>query len=491
MADKPRPKKRLLGAALLSAATTGCAMTPDPMQPLLIDNLSQQETYLGAVSNEAGQPQMLSWWSSTGGSELDDLVAVLRAQSFILKEANLQAEQALQSAKIARGQRLPSLTALGDVSTVRGPDFAGDFSWSEAYSAGLIFDFNADIFGAFRATERSAKLNALASQLSVQATEQREIAILAKNWVSAITLQKRLNLAERTAESFRSTYELTDQRYTGGSTTASASDVQIALQNLDTALSDIPQIETDLTNQLLILDEQLARSPGQTEETFKGGVELLSPISLPIGRPANLLANRPDVAASELRYLAALEDVGAARANLYPALSLSASLTFQADTPGEIFDWDEYIASLANSITAPVFQGGRLKAQIQIEQARATELATAFARTMLAAVIDVEIALSDLDGLKRQRILLHNAFDTARVSNELAQGRYRQGLASILSVLETQRSLDLAEQNLILADQAIANAHIDLFLSLGGEWTAQDETAFAQSSPEFDGKGAR
>lgn len=491
MANKPRLRKRFVGGVLLSVATTGCVLTPGPMQPQLIDELSQQEAYLGARSNVAGQPQMLSWWSSFGGSELDDLVAELLVKSFTLKEANLQAEQALQSAKIARGQRLPSLTALGDVSTVRGPDFAGNFSWSEAYSAGLVFDLNSDVFGGLRATERSAKLNALASQLSVQATEQREIAILAKNWVSAITLQRRLGLAKRTAESFRSTYELTDKRYIGGSTTASASDVQIALQNLETALADIPQIETDLTNQFLILDEQLARSPGQTEAIFTGDTVPLYPGSFPIGRPANLLANRPDVAAAELRYLAALEDVGAARANLYPAISLSASLTFQGDTPGEIFDWDDYVASLANSLTAPVFQGGRLKAQIQIEQARATELATTFARTMLAAAIDVEIALSDLNGLKRQRELLQNAFDTAQLSNELAQGRYRQGLASILSVLETQRSLDVAEQNLILVDQAIANAHIDLFLSLGGDWTAQDESSIAQSVSDFDERGSR
>lgn len=88
-------------------------------------------------------------------------------------------------------------------------------------------------------------------------------------------------------------------------------------------------------------------------------------------------------------------------------------------------------------------------------------------------MIDVEIALAELAGLDRQREPLAAALETARLSNELAQGRYRQGLVSILAVLETQRSLDVAQQNVILTDQAIANARIDLFLSLGGDWTGE------------------
>ena len=245
------------------------------------------------------------------------------------------------------------------------------------------------------------------------------------------------------------------------------------MQNLDTALVEIPQIETDLAKQFLIIDEQLARSPGETQSSYKGSAIPYSHFSISPGRPASLLARRPDVAAAELRYLAALEDIGAARANLYPTMALSASLTFQGDTPDEVFDWDRYISSLASSLTAPVFQGGRIRAQIQVEEARADELANAFARTMLAAVIDVELALSDLPGLETQRDQLNEALKTARLSNELAQGRYQQGLTSLLSVLETQRSLNVAEQNLILTEQAILNARIDLFLSLGGDWSGR------------------
>ena len=101
----------------------------------------------------------------------------------------------------------------------------------------------------------------------------------------------------------------------------------------------------------------------------------------------------------------------------------------------------------------------------------AVAFAAAYARTTLAAVVDVEIALENLTGLIEQKARLEAAIASARLSNELVQNRYRQGLASILAVLETQRSLNAAEQNLILTEQALANAEVDLFLSLGGDWT--------------------
>ncbi|MEL6569340.1 MAG: TolC family protein [Pseudomonadota bacterium] len=464
-------RRSIWGGIALSAMTGGCSLTPPPVSQPLVADIRASDGFQLATPAATTEPDVEAWWLDIGGEELGELVALLRRDSLVLREAGLQADQAREAAQIARGQRLPSMTSIGEVGANRTRSLGGEFSWSESYTVGLLADFNTDVFGGLRASERAARLNALASEYSLRAVEQREIAILSLNFVSAVTLQRRLELAQRTAESFRSTYELTNQRYSAGSTAVSASDVQIALQNLETALVEIPQIEADLAQQWLVVDEQVARLPGQTAQAFTGEIKPLGNYNPPLGSPADLLARRPDVAVAELRYLAALEDVGAAKARLYPAISLSAGLTFQADTPGEVFDWDRHIANLANSLTAPVFQGGRLKSQVRLEEARAAELASAFARTALAAVIDVELALAELAGLQEQKLRLDAALATARLSNELAQGRYRQGLTSILAVLETQRSLNAAEQNVILTEQAIANAQIDLFLSLGGNWT--------------------
>jgi len=116
-----------------------------------------------------------------------------------------------------------------------------------------------------------------------------------------------------------------------------------------------------------------------------------------------------------------------------------------------------------------------LKAQVRLEESEARKLATTYARTALEALIDIEAALAELSALKSQRDLQIQAVETAKTSNTLAQSRYRQGLTSILSVLETQRSLNNAELNLILIEQGLLSAHVELALSQGGNWFASDE----------------
>jgi len=458
---------RVLPVVLLVAS---CALAPQPDPPAIVADIRSLESY-GNEPSHPVEPHAPGWWDTVGGDELDALVEVLRQDSLVLAEARLQAEQARERVLQARAARLPTVSATVDASTTRLPGLDDDGIWTEDYAATLAGSFDTDIFSRLRSTQRAARLNAMAAELTYRATEQREIAALARSWVSAATLQRRLELAKRIVDSFRTTYELTDQRYRAGSSSSSASDVQIALQNLDSARVDIPEVATQLQTQLLAIDEQLVRLPGVTAGAFEGRFQPRYDEAAPAGQPASLLANRPDVAAAALRYRAALEDVGAARASLYPALSLTAALTFQSDEPADVFDWDRHIANLAAALFQPVFQGGRLRSQVRLERARAEELANAFARTTLAALIDVETSLANLAGLAEQRERLVDAVSSAQTSNDIAQTRYRQGLASILSVLETQRSLNNARQNLILTEQALLNARIDLYLSLGGDWS--------------------
>jgi NodT family efflux transporter outer membrane factor (OMF) lipoprotein len=457
-------------ASALVLMLSACTHTADPIPHGIVTEFGATENYAHASSNlveaNAGEP----WWITIGGTELDQLTGALISESLLLQEARLQAVQALEREKQASGQRLPSVSASSDLAANRTQDFNGNFAWSEVLGFGLVGSFDPDIFGGLRSAERSAALNTAAAELSLRATVQREIAALARNWVAGATLTRRLELAQTTADSFRSTYVFSDERYRSGSQGTSASDVQIALQNLESSLADIPDLQTQLARQLLVIDEQLGRLPGTTQLTFEGCCDLMKPFSPPIGQPVDLLATRPDVAAAELRYRAALEDVSSSRANLYPGLSLTASLNFQGEDIEDAFDWDRHVASLSSSILAPLFQGGRLKSQVRLAEAQAEELSSAFARSLLAAVIDVESVLIELNGLQEEIALLRSAAATAALSNQISVERYRQGLSSILAVQETQRSLNNAQLNLILAEQALLNAQIDLLFSLGGTW---------------------
>jgi NodT family efflux transporter outer membrane factor (OMF) lipoprotein len=470
---------------ILVLAIGACSLTPKAVPPQLIPKVEGLQTFKYGTPSDTAPARRIAWWRDIGGDELDALVSELLASSFRLTEARAQALQFAERANQTRGARLPSINGSSDSSYARSQSFTGDPDWMEGYGLGVSATFNTDIFGALRATDRSTRLNAAAADISYQAAVQQEIAILATNWVAAVTLKRRLALARTIAESFQSTYDLSDKRYRAGSSSASATSVQIAKQNLDAALVDIPNLEAQLTTQLLVIDEQLACLPGKTAQAFEGTWSPYAKILPPLGMPGALLNARPDVAAADLRFQAALEDVGAARANLFPALTLTGALTFQNADLGEVFSWDQHLATLAASLTQPIFQGGRLRAEVRLQKAEAEELAAAYGRTALAALVDVESALVEIAGLTEQVSRLKSNVATAEKSNQITDNRYRQGLDTILSLLETQRSLNAARENLILTEQALINARITLFLSLGGVWF--DEAATSEAGDEPNG----
>lgn len=460
-----------LGAIGMAILVQGCALTPDPVTPAVVDTISGQDEFRYASAPQDAQIVVQpGWWTQIAGPGLADGVERLRAQNFDLAEARERVRQAELRAAQARGARLPFARADLGTSYSRGPVLPSGFEWDDGYSVGLTASFDTDVFGQLRNRARSAALTAEATRLNYHANEHQLIAVLAQSWVNAATLQRRLDLAIEIAESYRVTYTLTDQRYDTGSRNTAASDVQIARQNLEAALADIPDLETQLAAQLIQIDLLLARRPGHSAEVFQAQLDLGRHMVMPEGLPADLLTERPDVAAAALSYEAALEDVGAARADLFPGLTLTTALSFQGDEPGDVIDFDELIASLAASITQPVFQGGRLRAEVDVQRSEALALSTAYARSALTALADVETALVQQSGLIAELEQLDAALRSAQISNQIAQDRYRQGLIPLLSVLETQRSLNAARLNIILTEQALILARIDLHQSLGGLW---------------------
>jgi len=464
-----------LGSVALSGVCVACTLTPEAAYPPVVETIDLLEAFQTDLPQPEAGGNSTGWWSVIGGSELDVLVQSLSQNNLTLAEAREDVTQAVERYQISRGQRLPSATLNAGNSNTHLLQPTGEFDWIESFDLDLTATLESDVFGRLRSAERSAYLSIEASKLTYRARKQQEIARLVSNWIGAATLQRRLDLARSTSDSFRATYNLTNQRYRGGSTGVSANDVQIARQNFESSLVDIPDLEAQLKAQLFEIDAQLAYLPGRVETSFAGEMNFTKLSAPNLILPSDVLSSRPDVAAADFRYRAALEDVGSAKASLYPGLSLTASLSFTGETASDALDWDAHIARLAQNLTQPLFQGGRLKAQVRLEESEARKLATTYARTALEALIDIEAALAELSALKSQRDLQIQAVETAKTSNTLAQSRYRQGLTSILSVLETQRSLNNAELNLTLIEQGLLSAHVELALSQGGNWFASDE----------------
>jgi len=214
----------------------------------------------------------------------------------------------------------------------------------------------------------------------------------------------------------------------------------------------------------------VGRRPGSVEMLPNTMPQLPSLDPVPLGLPAALLDRRPDLRQAELQLSAATYGVGAAIANLYPDLSLTGSVGASADRLNDLTISDGLVYNAIANLVGPLFTGGQRRADVDAAKARADQATAMYAGAVLNALREVEDALVFGDYTVKSFNLTTERVAEARAADRLAKQRYQRGVETLLTVLETERRLRLAEQAIITTTADVWNARIDLFLSLGGDW---------------------
>jgi NodT family efflux transporter outer membrane factor (OMF) lipoprotein len=467
--SRVRPARLVFVVPLLVAA---CALRPTPETPHVLGTIADQPAFvaLDEPSPALDPAAFEAWWDTIGGAELAELIEALEAENLDLSGARARTDQARARSRQALSGRLPAMGLSVEAGERRGIGSTGPLDWEETYAATAGLTWDLDLFGGARNAHLAARLRFEAQKLGERTLFQALAAETTTGFVRAWTLKRQIEVADASAESFAETARLTDLRYRAGSPSVTALDVQLARQNEAAARAALPELRAALVLQVQGLDLLLGRPIGTTRLTFATPPDVTRLESLGVGVPADLLRRRPDVAAAELAYRAALADVGAARAQLLPSLTLSGSLGQQTGDASALFDPDQMIASLVAGLAAPLYQGGRLRAQVDLAEASARELASAYANAALRAISEVEAALVLEAAYEDELALRWRALEAAQISNRIAQERYASGQAPLLAVLEAQRALNAARLDLVLAEQKRLEARIDLFLALGGDW---------------------
>jgi outer membrane protein TolC len=225
----------------------------------------------------------------------------------------------------------------------------------------------------------------------------------------------------------------------------------------------------------------VGRRPGSAAALPETLPRLPSLAPVPLGLPAGLLDRRPDLRRAEHQLAAATYGVGAALATLYPDLSLTGSVGENGDRVADL-DLSDFVFNVVANLTGPLFTGGQRRADVAAARARAEQAAAAYAGAVLEALREVEDALVRDDASRAGFDLTERRVAEARAADRIAKERYQRGVESLLTVLETERRLRLAEQAIIGATGDVWNARIDLFLALGGDW-ATDPAAPRESEP--------
>ena len=429
------------------------------------------------------------WVSEFSDPVLSSLVAKALAANTDIRAAEYSYRAALARLEISEANLLPSVTASSRASRsenignlVSPPDnnsavdFSGEFnpallgvgggvsSGNTGLSAGLNASWEYDLWGRIRDGVEGSELEAAASQADYAGARLAIAARVTQNWFDLIEARLLAELSEREVETQARALRLTTRRFEGGVT--GSSDVRLArsaLANAKAVRASRKQRQSALSRSLEVL---LREYP---DETLTASVDLprLAPLA-GAGGPAYVLRHRPDLLAAERRMQAAGLQVDAARKALLPSLSFDGGMNLAGSALNNIFDLDRLVADIAGGLTAPIFQGGRLKANVAQQDALMRQQVERYAGTALNAYLEVENALDADARLAEREAALRVSLNEALKAEERLELRYTEGLTTILQLLDSQSRRLNAESQLISARKERLANRVRLHVALGG-----------------------
>jgi outer membrane protein, multidrug efflux system len=460
---------------------TACAnLAPDYERPVAPIDVNWPVTEAAADSSSAPAASEIAWSEFYGDPRLRQLIALALAHNRDLRSTALNIESARAQYRIVRAGEWPTLNATG-ARTAEGfgarASSSGVAQTTRQYSAQLgISAFELDFFGRLRNLREQALETFLASEETLRAARITLVAEVAVAYLTLAADQQRLRLAEDTLSSQQTSFELTRRTFELGS--ASALDVAQAQTSVDTARADIATFRTQVTQDLNALTLLVGRPVERALVADAGRAEDGSPVPLtasagPVaGLPSELLQRRPDVLAAERSLRATNANIGAARAGLFPSITLTTTLGTASPALSRLFGADTRTWSFIPAITLPIFDAGAARADVRVAEVQRDVAVATYDKTIQTAFREVADALAqrrDIDALLDARQSLVSANEK---SYRLSDARYRKGVDSYLTVLDAQRSLYTAQQNLISARLLQGTNVVTLYSVLGGGWQA-------------------
>ena len=410
------------------------------------------------------------WWKNFGDATLDSLVAEALAHNPDLKSAAARIAQAQAQAVIAGADLYPHLAAGGSGSKSKSVSSTTDnITRPSRLGVSLEISWEVDLWGRIR----SGRLAALEDVYSTRALwEGARLSLAgqtAKAWFLCIESWQQRKLARDTVDNHQKTADMVRQRYEMG--LSPALDLRLSLSNLARSSSILVLRREAYQRSLRQLEALLGRYPAGEVKTATSMPGLPSPV--PAGLPSSLLERRPDLASAKAKVYASQARLAQARAALLPRLSLTATGGATSSALVDLVNLGTNgFWNLAANLTAPIFEGGRLRAQVDLAKAKEDETFADYASTAIGAFTEVEQALTAEQLLAERVRAVKNYADEAGSARELAELRYQQGLIDFNTLLSTQRT-DLEAQSSYLETKRVRLSNrVDLYLALGGGFRA-------------------
>jgi multidrug efflux system outer membrane protein len=449
----------------------GCRIGPKYVRPQVTAPPVYRGADEAAVSSDAQSSLGDQQWAAVFHEpELQNLIRIALASNYDLRIAAQHVLEASAQVRVTRSQQFPQITVGGSGIGAAFP--SGEFgnSFQSPLSTGslnLSATWTPDFWGLYRKQTDAARDHMLAQTWAQRAVRMSLVEQVATTYIQLRALDQQLQIARHASKVRQDSVDLTRTLEQGGDTPLS--DVREAEQLLYTATSQIPLIQQQIQQSENAMRMLLGQNPGPVAHTSPG-VLSQAPENLPTGLPSQLLERRPDIQQAEAQLKAANAQVGVARAQLFPQLSISASGGTSGSSLGDLFGTSGGLVYGIGSLTQPIFEGGKLHGQLQLTKEQKQEMVLSYQKIILGAFRDVSNALIAVNKQRSTREEQEKLVAAAEDSTRLARIRYRGGATSYMEVLTTDSNLFTAQLNLTTAQQNEALALVQLYSALGGGW---------------------
>ena len=483
---RSRRARRLVFRSITALATialvAGCKVGPDPSRP----DVPTPDSFRGATETQtAASPDELTWYALFEDPVLRGLIREAIAGNDDLAIAAARVREARAASAIAESRLFPTIDGNVGIDT-QGIPRQGFPIFPEpqdrdgfTQSLGGFASWEIDLWGRYARAADAASAELLARELDRASVMQTLVVEVAASYFRMLAADENLAITSRTIESRQASLSLVRARLEQG--IASKLELRQAESLLQSAQLFVPVYESQREREENLIQLLVGGNPGSIPRGEPLSQQVAT-LEVPAGLPSELLERRPDVIAAEAQLAAATSRIGEAKALLYPQLTLTAFGGVNSQDLSNLFDASSTFWDAALTLTIPLFNAGRLEANVAASEARAEAAARSYLKTVRTAFKEVSDGLISLEKLREFRRIQEERVAVLTDQASLSQARYRGGVTSYLEVLDSERQLFEGQQSLVSARLDEVSAVGFLFRALGGGWESLAKETTTESS---------
>lgn len=477
--------KVLLRSALLAACgITVAACSTEP--PVALKTSEMPPAFVAPVASNAQVWPSTDWWTGFSSPELTTLETTAQQSNLDLAAAAARVIQARGNTGIAASALFPAvdLSASGQRGGSKVPlSQSGTVDASgNTFGLSLNASYELDFWGLAQDNLRAARNSARSAIYAQRVVALTVTADVADTYLDVLALRERIAIAKQNLGAAKRILTITEAKVTNGV----SSNLELAQQRaivaaVEATIPNLEEQEREARYALAVLEGRIPEGFDVTAQSLEG---VVAPVVAP-GMPAELLVRRPDIAGAEADLRAAHANVDAARAAFLPAIGLTGSGGYASSAISSLINPSSLAWTIGASLLQTVFDGGAKTSQLDVNKGRETELVADYRHTVFNALSDVESSLGQVSSLADQQRFTTAQVNAAAEAFRISELQYREGVADLLAVLQTQQTLFTAQDTLVQIKLARLQSNISLYRALGGGWSV-DQDKDAPTRNEFN-----